>query len=108
MNISDAATHSTYWWVSTLIALEGLLGGSGTPPAVTVQYGKTGKWETVTSTAAVAPATYVNGVFTPPALSGTFTVPPLTGGNTIRVTQSTTLLSFPLGSQASTPFKDKA
>jgi hypothetical protein len=107
VNVGDAPGHTTFWWVSTLSALEGLLGGSASPPAVTVVFGKGGSSVPVTSNAAVAPASYVNSVFTPPVLSGTFTVPPPSKGSTISVRQTLVVFGFPLVASATVPFKIK-
>jgi hypothetical protein len=108
VNVSDAATHTSYWWVSTLAALESLLGGSSTPPTVTVTFGKGKSTVTTISNATVAPATYVNSVFTPPALSGSFTVPTLpTQKSNISVSQRLTVFGFPLTASKSLPFKIK-
>jgi hypothetical protein len=106
VDVADAAGHTTFWWVSTLTALEGLLGGSASPPAVNVTF--SGTKVPATSTATVTPASYVNGVFTPPALSGGFTVPQLPAkAYKITVSQGTTLLNFPLAASATAPFKIK-
>ena len=70
VSVGDAATHTTYWWVSTLQALESLLGGSATAPTVSVTFGKGKSAVPVVSNAVVAPATYVNSVFTPPTFVG--------------------------------------
>jgi hypothetical protein len=104
ISVSDATGNTTYWWVSTLAALDSLLGGSSTPPTVNVTFGS----ETLTSNASVSPASYVNGVFTPPILSGGFTVPQHTpASGRITVTQGVTLFNFPLIVTKSAPFKIK-
>ncbi len=102
INVGDAPGHTTFWWISTLSALEALLGGSAAAPAVTVTVGKT----PVVSTATVSPAVYTNSVFTPPALSGTFTVP--SQGAKVTVRQTLTVFGFPLSTAAAVPFKIKA
>ncbi len=102
--VGDAPGHTSYWWVSTLQALESLLGGTSGAPAVTVTFGK---GTSVTSNATVTPASYVNGVFTPPVLSGSFTVPQASKGNKITVKQSLTIFNFPLLATASASFKIK-
>jgi hypothetical protein len=74
--VSDAKGATTYWWLSTLNALESALAGTGSAPTVTVTLVQNGKTVAAPpSTAHVAPATYSGGVFTPPVLSGGFTVP---------------------------------
>ena len=86
VNVGDAPGHTSFWWVSTLSALVALLGGSASPPAVNVSFGKGSTKVPVVSNAAVAPASYVKTVFTPPVLSGTFTVPQPSKGSKINVT----------------------
>jgi hypothetical protein len=107
VNVTDASGHTTYWWVGTLGALEGLLGGSATPPTVSVTFGAGKTKELVASTATVTPASYVNGVFTPPSLSGGFTVPQPTPGSTITVSQLLKVFGFPLLTAETVPFKIK-
>jgi hypothetical protein len=109
VNVGDAPGHTSFWWISTLSALEALLGGSASPPAVKVSFGKGAKAVPLVSNATVSPAVYSNGVFTPPALSGTFTVPAVPPASSkITVIQSLTVFGFPLGASASAPFKVKA
>lgn len=109
VNVGDAPGHTSFWWVSTLSALEALLGGSASPPAVSVSFGKGASAVPVVSNATVTPAVYNNGVFTPPALSGSFTVPsvPSTTTSKIIVTQSLTVFGFSLGASAAASFKIK-
>ncbi len=108
VTVSDAPGHTSYWWLSTLSALEGLLGGSASAPAVTVSYGGLGGVK-VASDATVTAASYVNGVYTAPVLSGSFTVPQPQAGlfKEITVEQSVTLFGFALGTTATAPFKIK-
>lgn len=108
VSVGDAPGHTTYWWVSTLQALESLLGGSSTAPTVKVTFGKGKTAVPLVSNAVVAPATYVNSVFTPPVLAGTFTVPSVpTQSSKITVSQSLSVFGFTLGAEKSTPFKVK-
>lgn len=107
VNVSDAPVHTHFWWVSTVSALEALLGGSASPPAVIVSFGKGITRVPVVSNATVAPATYIKRVFTPPVLSGTFTVPQPSAGDKIYVLQSLTVFGFPLLASASAPFTIK-
>ena len=105
VSVSDASGATTYWWLSTLLALESLLGG-GTPPTPTTTVTLTNGTKTVTApnTIAVAPATYNGSVLTPPKISGSFTVPPkMRGKDTVKVTYGATLLGFPLNNSASAP-----
>ncbi len=110
VNVGDAPGHTSFWWISTLSSLVALLGGSASPPAVKVSFGKGAKAVPVVSTATVTPAVYTNSVLTPPVLSGSFTVPtvPLTTTSKINVTQGLTVFGFPLGNSASASFKIKA
>jgi len=103
IDVGDAPGHTSYFWVSTLQALESLLGGSSSAPVVTVTLGKTA----VVSNATVTPASYVNGVFTPPVLSGGFTVPAASKASKITVRQSLTVFNFPVLATASAAFKVK-
>jgi hypothetical protein len=107
VSLGDAPGHTSYWWVSTLQALEGLLGGSSSTPTVNVTFGTGSTKVPVSSNATVTPASYVNSVLTPPVLSGTFTVPPKSKGAKINVTQSLTVFNFPLEASASASFKIK-
>ena len=108
VNVGEAPSHTTYWWLSTLQALESLLGGSSSAPTVTVTFGTGKATVPVVSNATVTPASYVNSVFTPPVLSGSFTVPAVpTEKSKITVSQHLTVFGFPLGASASAPFKIK-
>lgn len=108
VSVSEVSGHTSYWWVSTLAALEGLLGGSSSPPTVSVTFGKGKTAVPVVSNAAVTPASYVNSVFTPPVLTGGFTVPTAPAGkSTITVSQGLTVFGFPLVISKSVPFKIK-
>jgi hypothetical protein len=109
VSVGDAPGATTHWWLATLLALEGLLGGGSSPaPTVTVSLTST---KGVTTTAAnsihVSPAVYNNPVLTPPKISGTFTVPAtkIRGVQTVKVTYTALLLGFPLSNSASTFLK---
>ena len=104
--VGDAPGASTFWWLSTLTALESLLGGGAPAPKITVSLA--GKKATVTApnTITVTPAVYNKPVLTPPKLSGSFTVPAgLRGKSTATVSYGATLLGFPLGNSASQPIR---
>ncbi len=105
--VHDATGAHTYWWLSTLYALEGLLGGRGGPgPTVTVTLTNLRTKATITApnTITVAPATYTEPTFTPPALSGSFVVPSkLHGKFSVTVTYAADLLSFPLSNSVTVP-----
>jgi hypothetical protein len=107
--VGDAPGATTHWWLATLLALEGLLGG-GSSPASTVTVTLTST-KGVTTTAAnavhVSPAVYNNPVLTPPMIGGTFTVPStkIRGEQTVKVTYTAVLLGFPLSNSASTFLK---
>ena len=103
VSVSDAAGASTYWWLSTLNVLQGALGGAASIAGVTVTVvDSKGRSVPVVSNAKAVPASYNNGVFTPPALSGNFTVPStVTGPVTVHVTLTASLDGAPLTNTAS-------
>jgi hypothetical protein len=106
VNVGDAPGTTTFWWLSTLNALESLLGGSAPTPTVTVSV--TGKKGAVSApnTITVTPASYDEPVLTPPKLSGSFTVPKGgRGKESVSVTYTANLLGFPLSNSASAPLK---
>ncbi len=107
--VRDATGATTYWWLSTLYSLTGLLGGGGGPkPTVTVTLTNTRTKASVIApnTIAVSPATYVKPTLTPPKLSGSFVVPAnLHGTFTATVTYTADLLSFPLSNTATVPLR---
>jgi len=102
LSLSDAPGATTYWWLSTLIALDALLGGgSGAGPVPVKVY--VGGHRT-SSNAAVTPATYNGSVFTPPKLSGSFVVKGH-GKTKVKVGLAATLLGFPLSITAGAPLR---
>ena len=107
--VGDAPGATTYWWLSTLVALEGLLGGgSSTVPTVTLKLTSSrGVSTAVANSIKVTPAVYEHSVLTPPAISGTFIVPAkkVRGQQTVTVTYGALLLGFPLSNTASAPLK---
>jgi hypothetical protein len=106
VSASDATGASTYWWVSTLAALQaGLSGGASAAPTVTVSMvDPKGDRVAVPSTIQVAPATYNGSTFFPPVISGGFTVPSTVAGpETVNVQVSSTLEGLPLANSASAP-----
>lgn len=106
VSASDAHGATTYWWVSTLAALEsGLGGGSGSAPTVTVNFvDPKGKTVTAPSNIQVAPATYNGSTFFPPVLSGGFSVPSTVAGpETVEVVLTGLLDGFPLPNIATAP-----
>jgi hypothetical protein len=95
VHVSDAPGATTYWWLSTLTALEGLLGGGkAAPPAVTVGLAKSknGTPRTAANKITVTPAVYNYPVLTPPKISGEFTVPTISGDEIVTVTYTAPLL----------------
>jgi hypothetical protein len=107
VNVGDAPGATTFWWLSTLTALESLLGG-GSAPTPTITVGIAGKKGPVTApnTVTVTPASYQEPVLTPPKLSGSFTVPKgAHGKKTVIVTYTASLLGFALSNSASAPLK---
>ena len=106
VSVSDAPGATTYWWLSTLAALEAALGGGATsPPTVTVSLvDPQGKVVPVSSNISVTPATYNGSTFSPPTISGGFTIPDtVTGPETVTVQVGGTLDGIPLSNSASAP-----
>jgi hypothetical protein len=106
VHISDAPGATTYWWLPTLAKLESALGGAGgSSPTVTVTLvDPHGHSVPVTSQAEVVPASYADGVFSPPSLSGSFVVPSTVGGpETVKVQVDGALNGLPLSISASAP-----
>jgi hypothetical protein len=105
VSINDAVGASTYWWLSTLNVLQGALGGSAGSAGVTVTVvDSKGRSVPAVSNAKAVPASYDNGVFTPPALSGSFSAPStVTGPVTVHVTLTASLDGIPLTNTASAP-----
>jgi hypothetical protein len=106
VGLGDAPGATTHWWLATLLALEGLLGGGSAPkPTVTVTLASSKGSTTAANTVSVSPAVYNNPVLTPPKLNGAFTVPAkkIRGQQTVTVTYQALLLGFPLGNTASAP-----
>jgi hypothetical protein len=94
VNVSDAPGATTYWWLSTVTGLQGLLGGSAAPPVVTVSLAKHKRSSPTTAAndITVTPAVYNYPVLTPPKISGGFTVPAISGKETVTVTYEAPLL----------------
>jgi hypothetical protein len=106
VSVGDAPGASTFWWLSTLTALESLLGGGAPAPKITVSLGLKKTTVTAPNTITVTPAVYNEPVLTPPKLSGSFTVPAgLRGKATATVAYQSTLLGFPLSNSASQPIR---
>ena len=106
VSATDAPGATTYWWVSTLAALQaGLGGGASSAPTVTVNLvDAKGTKVSVPSNIQVSPATYSAGAFVPPALSGGFTVPSTVAGpETVNVQVSSNLEGLPVANSASAP-----
>ncbi len=96
VTLSDAPGAKTFWWLATLASIEDSLGGASGAGSIPVVVQKGSK--TITSSAAVAPATYNGSVFTPPKLSGSFITKASRGK--ITVTLAETLLGFPFNISA--------
>jgi hypothetical protein len=102
----DAPGTKTYWWVSTLAALNDLLTGGNSSPKVTVGLGPKKHPVLAANNVVATPASYSNSVFTPPRLSGTFRVPStLVGGKRVTVTVSQSILGLALKNAASAKVK---
>jgi hypothetical protein len=106
VNVSDAPGATTYWWLSTVTGLQGLLGGAaGAPPAVKVTLAKGSKSRHPTvaaNTITVTSAVYNYPVLTPPKISGGFTVPAIRGDEIVTVTYTAPLLGSTFYNVAST------
>jgi hypothetical protein len=105
VDVSDAPGATRYWWLSTLSGLQGLLGGTVTPPAVAVSLAKSSnsRPKTAANNITVTPAVYNYPVLTPPKISGGFTVPSVRGDETVTVTYSAPLLGETFYNIASAP-----
>jgi hypothetical protein len=104
VDVSDVPGATTYWWLSTVTALEGLLGGgSAAPPVLTVSLAKNSKGHPTIAAnkIRVSPAVYNYPVLTPPKISGRFTVPEIQGDEIVTVTYSAPLLGTTLYNIAS-------
>lgn len=107
VTVADRPGATTYWWLSTLGALESLLGGGAAPPpTITVTLTNATSSVTAPNAITVSPAVYNNPVLTPPKISGSFTVPrKATGKRTVTVTYVSQLLGFDLANSATAPLK---
>jgi len=103
IKVSDAPNAKTFWWLSTLLALDSLLAGSSPPAFIRAKVTEGGK---VLSDALVTPASYQNEVFTPPKLSGWF-VASHVGRKAVKVSITANLLGFPLSNVVKVPIKVK-
>jgi len=104
VDVSDAAGAKTWWWLSTLTSLLGLLGGGSAPTTLHVRVSNGTKSALAANTITVSPAVYNAPTLTPPKLSGSFTVPPgITGSVKVTVSYSASLEGFPLVNSASAP-----
>lgn len=101
VTVSDAPGSTTFWWISTLAALNNLLTGGNSLPKVTVGLGPRRHPIMAVSNVVAAPASYSNSVFTPPKLSGTFKVPMnLFGAKRVAVSVVQVMLGIPLSNTA--------
>jgi hypothetical protein len=106
VSVSDAPGATSYWWLATLNVLQSaLVGGSASSPTVMVNVvDSEGETVPATSHAQVTPASYMNGVFTPPVLSGNFAVPSgVAGPVTVNLTLQASLDGLPLTNSGSAP-----
>jgi hypothetical protein len=101
ITVGDVAGAQTYWWLSTLAALNNLLTGGTSTPKVVVGLGSLKKPVIAQSNVTAAPASYSNSKFTPPKLSGTFKIPAtLTGGKRVQVKVVQSMLGIALSNAA--------
>ena len=77
VNVTDAPSATTYWWIATLAALEALLGGGSAPPlTLSVAFGaKHHTFVSAPESLTATSASYDGTTLTPPSISGSFTVP---------------------------------
>ena len=109
VTVSDAPGATTYWWVATLVALEGLLaGGSAPAPTVTVNFGQHRVSVPAANTISVAPAGYDGTTLTFPKISGSFTVPSgVSGKQKVQVVVGASLGGLGLSNTAEHPLTVK-
>ncbi len=99
--VRDAPGTTSYWWLSTLAALNNLLTGGTSQPKVVVGLGPLRKPFIATSNVLANPASYSNNTFTPPKLSGSFKVPTsLIGGKRVQVKVVQNMLGISLSNVA--------
>ena len=99
VTISDSPLATTYWWLATLVSLEGMLSGAkGHSSVVKIKVGG----RRVRNNAMVTPASYVNSTFIPPRLTGTM-IPKGRGRQIVIASLAATLSGLSLSIQASTP-----
>jgi hypothetical protein len=104
VSVSDAPGATSYWWLATLNVLQSaLVGGSASPPTVTVNVvDAMGHTVPAASAVQVTSASYKDGVFTPPVLSGNFGVPStVVGPARVTLTLQALLDGIPLTNTAS-------
>jgi hypothetical protein len=104
VSVSDASGATAYWWLATLNVLQAaLVGGSASPPTVTVNVvDAMGHTDPAASAVQATPASYKDGVFAPPVLSGKFTVPStVVGPAKVTLTLQALLDGIPLTNTAS-------
>jgi hypothetical protein len=101
VHVGDALGRTTYWWLSTLAALNNLLTGGTSLPKVVVGLGPKKRPTLAWNNVVAAPASYTEPNFTPPKLSGTFRVPyTLLRGKRVTVSVSQNMLGIQLSNSA--------
>jgi hypothetical protein len=101
VQVGELPGHTTYWWLSTLAALNNLLTGGKSLPKVVVGIGPKKRPTLAWNNIVAAPASYSDPVFTPPKLSGSFRVPfSVTGGKRVTISVTQTMLGIPLSNSA--------
>jgi hypothetical protein len=107
VSVSDVPGATTYWYLATLSALTGLLGGGGASPSklsVTIRSVRSVNGNPVPNTVSVAPAVYNRPNLVPPKISGGLTVKTRGHGNRVVTVTFTALLEgLPLSISASAP-----
>lgn len=106
ITVSDAPGATTYWWLATVIQLESLLGGTVSPPTISVDFVRRYLSVPAANTITVTPASYNGTTLTPPSISGGFTVPPrISGKFQVVVTYIGSLEGINIGIQAQSPIR---
>jgi hypothetical protein len=99
--VGELPGRTTYWWLSTLAALNNLLTGGTSLPKVVVGIGPKKRPTLAWNDIVAAPASYSEPVFTPPRLSGRFRVPfSVFRGKRVTVSVSQVMLGIPLSNTA--------
>jgi hypothetical protein len=104
VKVSDAPGTKLYWWLSTITALVGLLGGGSAPSTTQVDLSNGKRYFSAGNTVTLTPAVYNAPTLTPPKISGSFKVPAVpAGAYRVIVNYSASLEGFQFTNTASAP-----